>query len=270
MTFVRLRTIAFMITLFALLSSSCLLAYENHLLQSNITNLQETLQELKIQHEALRKSYNTLQNNYITLAGDYEKLKSDYDKLTDAHIALKETYNTLLQNYTILQQQLQGYFELHSKYEELLSRHQTLLESYVKLKEIYERIQFVVYRPLWLNETVRPTISELKKWLAEDGTDTIPYSKWDFVCGDYALMLSVKAKMNHWDMGIVVVLGRDAQGSSFNHAFNAIRCVEGLVYVEPQNDQVFYGPISEGSWYYHPGFGRIYVESLIVAVPYQI
>lgn len=282
--FGKLKIIALVVILLALLSSSCLLAYENNLLQGNVASLQETLQELEDQHEylvrrydALRASHETLQNDYALLANSFEKLKSDYiklessyAKLTETYVSLNETYNALLQNYTLLQQQLQGYFELQAKYEELLSEHQALQTSYRELKKIYEDLRFAVRCPLWSNETLKPTISQLKEWLTEDDTDTIPYSKWDFVCGDYALMLSIKAKMNHWDMGVVVVLGRDAQGNSFNHAFNAIRCIEGLVYVEPQNDQVFYEPISEGSWYYHPGFGRIYVESFIVVVPYQI
>lgn len=284
MTIGKLRMVFLVIVLLTLLSFSCLLAYENVLLQSNVVSLQEVLQELEHQHgrlvrkyDALRASYESLQNDYTLLTNRFEKLKSDYiklesdyAKLTDDYTSLNETYNALLQNYTILQQQLQGYFELKAKYQELLNEYQILQASYGELREIYENLRFAVYRPLWSNETVRPTISELKKWLAEDDTNTVPYSKWDFVCGDYALMLSVKAKMNRWDMGIVVVLGRDSQGNSFNHAFNAIRCVEGLVYVEPQNDQVFYGPIGEGSWYHHPGFGRIYVESFIVVVPYQI
>jgi hypothetical protein len=70
-------------------------------------------------------------------------------------------------------------------------------------------------------------------------------------------------------MGVVAVLGTKADGSKFNHAFNAIRCKEGLVYVEPQNDQIFYGPITEGQWYYHPGFGLIHVDLFIVVVLYQ-
>lgn len=242
MTFGRLKTVVLIIILFALFSSSFLLAYESFLLHNDVTTLREALQELEGRHEDLLKRYENIRSSYITL----------------------------LQNYTLLQQRLQGYFELQSRYEELLSEHQALQASYAKLKEVYEELRFAVYCPLWSNETVKPTISELKKWLAEDDTDKISYSKWDFVCGDYALMLSVKAKMNHWDMGIVMVLGRDAQGNRFNHVFNAIGCVEGLVYVEPQNDQVFYGSISEGSWYYHPGFGRIYVEFFTIVVLYHV
>lgn len=265
----KLKTMAPIIALSAFVSFLCLLAYENHLLQTNIASLREMLQELENQHEDLLKRYEALRGSYAVLQSNYASLTESFERLKSDYTALNETYNTLLQNYTLLQQQFQGYLKLQNKYEALLSEHQVLKASYEELKKTYEELHFAVYRPLWLNETVKPTISELKRWLAEDDTDAIPYSRWDFVCGDYALMLSVKAKMKCWDMGIVVVLGRDSQGNEFNHAFNAIRCIEGLVYVEPQNDQVFYGPISEDSWYYHPGFGRVYVETIIVIVPYQ-
>lgn len=277
MTLKGLKIVLISIIFLILLSSSLLLAHENQLLRNNMSSLQESLQDLEDQYkdlstryEDLKTSYTILQSKHSSLVESFEKLKSDYVELMDAYVTLNETYTALLQDYTILRQQLRELFELQSKYEGLLSEYQTLQASYAELRKAYERIRFAVYHPLWSSETVIPSISELKKWLAEDDTDKIPYSKWDFVCGDYALMLSVKAKMNRWDMGVVVVLGRDAQGNRFSHAFNAIRCVEGLVYVEPQNDQVFYEPISEGSWYYHPGLGRVYVELFIVVVPYQI
>ncbi|MEM1590126.1 MAG: hypothetical protein QW175_06900 [Candidatus Bathyarchaeia archaeon] len=282
---VALATIS-LISLFA----SCLLAYKNHLLENDIMVLRseleakaselemlesryETLlavyQKLLGENAVLNESYTALQQNYIALSGNFEKLMAEYVELTAAYTALNETYVMLLQNYTVLQQQAQGYLELQSRYEVLLDNYQELLSNYTVLKAAYSEVCFAVYSPLWSNETVTPTISELKDWLAEDDTDSLPYSRWDFVCGDFAVMLSIRAEMKHWDMGVVAVLGRDAYGNEFNHAFNAIRCVERLVYIEPQNDQVFYGPISEGSWYNHPGFGRIYVETFIIVVPYQ-
>ncbi|MEM4652666.1 MAG: hypothetical protein QW535_01030 [Candidatus Nezhaarchaeales archaeon] len=272
-----LKILAIISALSVLLFYSCLSTYMSNLLRSEVAILKGRLQELEAQyedlskrHEALSASYIDLQGRYSTLLDSFEKLTSEHLELKDAYAMLNKTYTELLQNYTILQQQLQDYLNLQERYEVLLSEHQALSASYAKLKEAYDKMHFALFSPLLLNETVRPTINDLKRWLAEDDTDKIPYSKWDFVCGDYALMLSVKAKMNHWDVGIVVVLGRDAQGREFNHAFNAIRCVEGLVYIEPQNDQVFYASIKEGSWYYHPGFGQIYVETFVIVVPYEM
>ncbi|MCS7124342.1 MAG: hypothetical protein NZ932_02860 [Candidatus Bathyarchaeota archaeon] len=283
MSYEKLKTLVLVTLLFVFISASCLLAYKNRLLQSDVAVLWERLQakasefrELESQYRqllemnsALNMSYAVLEHNYTRLSGDFERLMADYVELAVAYAALNKTYAVLLQNYTVLKQQVEDVLELQSKYEDLLGEYQTLLANYTALKVAYGEACFVVYRPLWSNETIKPSISELMQWLMEDDTDSLPYSKWDFVCGDFAVMLSMRAKMKHWDMGIVAVLGRDAYGNEFNHAFNAIRCVEGLVYVEPQNDQVFYGPISEGQWYNHPGFGRIYVETFIIVVLYQ-
>lgn len=286
----KLKIVTLATILIVPLFASCLLAYRNHLLENEITVLRGKLEakasELEVlesryeillaayqkllgENAVLNESYTILQQNYTVLSGNFERLMAEYVELTVAYTALNETYTMLLQNYTVLKQLSQGCVELQSKYEALLGDYQALLSNYTALKAAYSEVCFAVYSPLWSNETITPTISELKEWLAEDNTDRLPYSEWDFVCGDFAVMLSIRAKMKHWDMGIVAVLGRDAYGNKFNHAFNAIRCVEGLVYVEPQNDQVFYGPISERSWYNHPGFGRIYVETFIIVVPYQ-
>jgi len=300
----ELKTAALAALLIASIFASLLLAYEILLLEGDAAALRERLESLEGQHNrllaeheallashqklleeeaALNRSYSLLQTNHTKLLADYAGLKAayadlnstyagllaDYVSLTVAYASLNSTYAELLKNYTALQQQAQGYIELQNRYEALLSEYQALQANYSALSAAYNVLHFAVYSPLYSNETITPTLSELKQWLAEDNTDSLPYSKWDFVCGDFAVMLSIRAKMKHWDMGIVAVIGRDASGNEFSHAFNAIRTVEGLVYVEPQNDQVFHGPIGEGVWYNHPGFGRIYVEALIIVVPYQ-
>ncbi|MEM0010877.1 MAG: hypothetical protein QXT84_04185 [Candidatus Bathyarchaeia archaeon] len=43
-------------------------------------------------------------------------------------------------------------------------------------------------------------------------------------------------------LGILAVLGQDVYGNRFDHAFNSIRTVKGLVYVEPQNDGTLLRP----------------------------
>ncbi|MEM3618252.1 MAG: hypothetical protein QXK47_04160 [Candidatus Bathyarchaeia archaeon] len=300
----KLKTAALVALLIASVFTSCLLAYENSLLKSDVATLRDRLESLEGQHNrllgeyeallaahqrlleeeaALNRSYSLLQTNhtkllagyagleaaYADLNSTYAKLLADYVSLTVAYASLNSTYAELLKNYTALQQQAQGCIELQSRYEALLSEYQTLQANYSALSAAYNKLYFAVYKPLYSNETATPTLSELKQWLAEDKTNEIPYTYPDFICGDFAVMLSIHAKMERWDMGIVAVIGRDASGNEFDHAFNTIRTVEGLVYVEPQNDQVFYGPISEGAWYSHPGFGKIYVETFIIVVPYQ-
>jgi hypothetical protein len=86
-----------------------------------------------------------------------------------------------------------------------------------------------------------PTTDELETWLASDNTSAITYSVQNFVCGDFAVMLSQHAKLKHWDMGIVAINGYDSVSNEpFAHALNFIYTQEGLVYVEPQNDNVWW------------------------------
>jgi hypothetical protein len=242
-------------------------------LESQNRELLENYSRLLLSHELLLEEFNTLNQsyaalsqNYTALIEQYQKVLAEYVKLTVDYASLNLTYWKLLQNYTDLEGQT---FELRSKYENLSSAYQTLLANYSEVKSEFERLYFAVYKPLLSNETETPSIDELSSWLEKDETDKINYTYPDFVCGDFAVMLSMHAKLNHWDMGVVAVLGTTADGREFDHAFNAIRCREGLVYVEPQNDKIFNGPISEDAWYYHPGFGQIYVNLFIIVVLYQ-
>lgn len=295
MIFSRMRNVVFVTIFIILIFTSSVLAYENYTLQGAMTSLQQelnvvtlNLKAIEDKHEQLLKeyenlflthqhlleryislneSYNALKIEHSMVLKDYEKLTTDYLELTTAYSLLNDSYTALLQRY---EEQIKDYSELQCTYELLFNKFQELQANFSLLKKAYDDVCFAMYRPLLSSETVTPTINELNDWLRQDATDLIPYSKWDFICGDYAIMLSMHAKLNRWDMGIVLVIGRDSQGNAFNHVFNAIKCREGLVYVEPQNDQIFFGPIIVGGWYHHPGFGMIYVENFIVVVPYQI
>lgn len=158
---------------------------------------------------------------------------------------------------------LNDYRELSAKYLSLFGDHEALLEAFNE--------------PLSYEET--PTAGELQEWLATDKTNEIPYSSPDFVCGDFAVMLSQHAKMKHWDIGVVAVFGyfRDTR-EPYAHAFNAMLIKSfpppkvRLYYVEPQTDDVWhyegYRKIEEGD-YWKIGGEWIYVEAYDIIVPYE-
>jgi len=232
------------------------------------SSLNESYMRLSQEHSALQISYNALEGAYVQLNSSYQQLNSSYSSLLNAYSALNSTYGELLSRYSTL----------NATYNELLKQYSALNASYSQLLSLnssYAKLYSALYEPL-TNKTV-PTIEELEAWLREDPTDTIAYNMPNFVCGDYAVMLAFHAKLMGWDMGVVAVLGKKADGSEFNHAFNAINCmeglVEGLVYVEPQTDEVWwYGGHSEiqpGRWYEYPGFGQVYVQEYIIVVLYD-
>ena len=246
---------------------------QNKELVENYSKLLEAHGLLLQEFTSLNQSYSTLLQNNTALMEQYQKILVEYTKLTIEYAYLNQSYNELLQNYTNLMQLSQEALELEREYNELLNAYQSLLVNYTAIKNEYEKLYFAIYEPL--DEIITPLEDELKSWLATDKTNEMNYTDPNFVCGDFAVMLSLHAKLNHWDMGVMAVLGKTSNGEDIAHAFNAIRCKdkgEGpayIVYIEPQNDAVFYGPIVEGSWYNHPGLGEIYVEKLIIVVLYQ-
>jgi hypothetical protein len=156
------------------------------------------------------------------------------------------------------------YVELTQSYNELYANYTPVFSNYSALLEVVENP---------LSYEVVPSVAELTQWLAADKTDEIEFEEPDFICGDFAAMLSLHAKMNNWDMGIVTLYGRTEGGEEFAHAINAIICEEGLVYVEPQTDDVWwlkdYREIPENAWSSFPGFGRVYIEQYSVVVWYS-
>ncbi|MCS7115158.1 MAG: hypothetical protein RMJ15_06555 [Nitrososphaerota archaeon] len=228
--------------------------------------LNQSYHGLSLEYVSLNQTFYALMHNYTELSLGHQKLLSSYVELTVTYGALNQTYHELLQNYTKLEREAAGYTALLSEYEGLIQIYQSLLANYTELKEKYDAFYAALYKPLLSGDKVVPTTEELKRWLTEDKTDEIEYKEPDFVCGDYAVMLHMHAKAKGWDMGVVAILGKLGL-KPFTHVFNAIICREGLVYIEPQNDEVFNGPIREE--YYHPGFGWVHVEKLIVVVLYD-
>jgi len=259
----------------------------------------------------LDKRHTKLQSDYILLQSDYDELESDYQTLNNTHrilvndyIKLNQTHNSLLNNYTQLNQTQQilileynelnasyrilvlNYSELKQDYSKLSSDYITLEQDYTDLSDEYIVLQsqyaslFNDYNALLeaFNEPLSyeeiPSTYELENWLFfADKTDEIHYDYPNFLCGDFAVMLSLHAKPRHWDVGVVGVLGYTESYESFDHAFNAIICDEGLVYVEPQTDEVWWyenhEEISEGIWWEFPDYGYIYVEEYIVILWYD-
>ena len=240
-----------------------------HTLGIENAELLEKYQKLSEEFNSLNQTHHTLMQNYTELSTEYQKVLTNYVDLMVTYTSLNETYYSLLQNYTELKQEVSNYTELLSQYQELTQSYQSLLQNYTKLKDDYDMLYAAFYEPLLSKDKVVPTVDELTLWLTEDPTSEIIYTYPDFVCGDYAVMLHMHAKLKHWDMGVVGVLGNLGDGSEFNHAFNAIICQEGLRYIEPQNDRVFEATIENGLWYNHPGFGQVYVREFIIIILYD-
>jgi hypothetical protein len=232
-------------------------------LNSSYNILLEKYLGLNSTYNALLIRYQSLNETYSVLVVRYNSLNASYDELLTRYQSLNASYYVLLTNYNSLNA---SYGELFGQYQSLNASYNVLLSvnsSYTKLYEAF-------YEPL--TDITMPTLNELKAWLAEDPTDSIEYSMPNFICGDFATMLSMHAKLKNWRMGVIALFATKADGSSFNHAFNAIICNEGLAYVEPQTDSVWWydehSEMQPGEWYNYPGVGQIHVEDYIIVVLY--
>ena len=181
--------------------------------------------------------------------------------MNDAYASFTSDYNQLNESYHLL---ATDYAALKQSLTEMSVDYTPIFNNYSLLFEVFNE-------PLTYEAV--PSVDELEAWLVADKTDEITYSEPNFICGDFATMLSQHAKMNNWDMGVVAVYGRTNDHEDFAHAINAIMCKEGLVYIEPQTDEVWslrnHKEIPEGYWSYFPDFGSVYVEQYSVIVWYE-
>ena len=199
----------------------------------------------------------------------YWDLSNKYDSLQSEYATLQGVHNQLNANYEGLEQ---DYHSLDAKYNDLSIQYNNLNEEYQTIFADYDALWNVFNNPL-LDKKV-PTVEESEQWLSEDKTDEIQYDYPNFICGDFAVMLSQHAKLKNWDMGIVTVYGYDENYESYGHAFNAIITTEGHRYVEPQDDYFWRFkdglPILENRW---NEIGRdrtnIYVEECKIVVRYE-
>jgi hypothetical protein len=217
--------------------------------------------DLNKKHAKLQSNYDSLLNKYDLLQSDYQTLNNTHRILVNDYIQLNQTHYSLLNNYTTLEL---NYTDLSNEYAAIQAQYEGLFNDYNALLEAFNE-------PLFHEQI--PLTYELEEWLATDKTDKIQYHEANFVCGDFAVMLSLHAKLKHWDMGVVAVFGYTESYESFDHAFNVMMCDEGLVYAEPQTDEVWWYENHEemygGMWWEFPEYGYIYVEQYIGILLYD-
>jgi len=226
----------------------------------NIRRWQQQAIQLETDLDAAIKEKDALEINLRDLQSEITKLEDEKHSLERELSSLEVEYDVLQTHYKNLEKQ---YEDLDRKYEELFSDY-----DWVEWVRTY-----FFDRPLTQKEV--PSISNVRAWLSSDRTDRFGYTDPDFVCGDFAVMLAIHARAKHWDMGVIAVLGYETETyKEFNHALNAIITMEGLIYVEPQADDVWWyenhEEIKEGKtygiWTYETV--DVYVEDVQIILSY--
>lgn len=120
--------------------------------------------------------------------------------------------------------------------------------------EDYQKILDNIGEPV-LNP-ITPTIEQVNSWLHFDKTNEILYMENVWMCGDFAIRLTVNAKEKSWRMYVAIMCysidgemgyGVSNSDGSNGHAFNLIYCQDGsdpgteldVWYIEPQSDTIW-------------------------------
>lgn len=92
----------------------------------------------------------------------------------------------------------------------------------------------------------RPTMEELRVFLAQDNTDHNKYKDSGYVCINFAVDLKIAARQQHWNLSFVVVNFHDSSSESYGHALNGAYLADGtFVWIEPQYDIIYAGSIEK-------------------------
>ncbi len=138
--------------------------------------------------------------------------------------------------------------ELETRLIDVESAYENLSERYSVLFSDYETIRFALEDPI--ETPTIPTYEEVLAWLLEDDTNDHQYNLSTWNCGDYAVMLMIRAKTMNWRMRLAILEWSYEGNASFGsteepygvlgHAFNLIECTDGVWYIEPQTDCIWY------------------------------
>ncbi len=200
------------------------LVFETDAYENTISGYEEDLEKAETKAQRDQDALEAKNVDYDFLMDENEILEESYieDRL------MVDEYNLLTNNMTLLQK----------KYD-------SLEVLYIEMGENY--LRSIPYEWYWgwvfdmtSMETVTPRLERVYDWLRADRTDKIDYSE-NFDCNQYAASLTLNAKQEDWNMGIIAVWGNDSTlGEDYAHAFNFIITQEGLVYIEPQTDSVWW------------------------------
>lgn len=178
-----------------------------------ITQKNERYESLSSEYSDLLKSWNELVSDWDDLVISYNNLSDWYSNLGDNRDLWIEAYDDLLIDYDILRFNYTAIYRYKNDWESICND------------------------PV-INQ-ITPSLVEVTNFLNRDNTDSISYTD-SFQCRHYALVLSIKAKSESLKMGVVSISGVADNGENVSHAINAIVTNDGLVYIEPQTDFVWW------------------------------
>ena len=185
-----------------------------------IENLELLISQKNERYESLSSEYSEHIESWDELVSDWDELIISYNELSDWYTELSDNRDLWVESYDDL---IIDYNELEENYSSIY-HYKNYWESFCNDPVVNQ---------------IRPHLVEVYNFLNRDITDSTPYTD-SFLCRHFALVLSLKAKSAGFKMGVVSISGVQDNGENVSHAINAIMTKDGLVYIEPQDDYVWW------------------------------
>jgi len=138
-----------------------------------------------------------------------------------------------------------------TSYFTIINLEKQLIKTQIEINNLQIEIQKLNLELTSINNELkhyklnRPTEYELKLFLSIDDTDKHEYKKGSYVCINFAKDLKVNAAKAGWNISFIVVNFISPKGEE-GHALNGAYLADGRwVWIEPQNDKIYYGSIEE-------------------------
>ena len=181
---------------------------------------------------------------YIQTLNNYTNLQSNYSQLTSSYGTLDTLYSSLQDQYSSL--------------EEVYSSSQTQISSFIsQINYLTEQVDIQhdfgydtgytqgVIDGVGKGYTLRdPTYAEVLNFRAENTVDQNPYNKDTYVCVNFAGDFKNDAFRAGYRCGYVTIDFVDS-----GHVIMYFDCIDvGVVYIEPQNDEIVTLVVGQHYW----------------------
>jgi hypothetical protein len=150
---------------------------------------------------------------------------------------LKERYDTLSLHFVNLSSVVQDLqIEIDDKNNELLLLNQLIEEKESEYAHVFDFLEELI---LSQDEAQVPKLAQIDSWLSEDTTDNLTFNE-GFTKEYLSVLLSLKAQQMKWRIGIVEISGNFTSDNVSREILNVIQTDEGLVYIDPQTDNIWW------------------------------
>jgi hypothetical protein len=217
------------------------------------------------------EEYMVLQSDYLQLQVEFDELKILKEDLDVQYGLIQDILDQKNEDFILVEDERDN---LSNNYEDLLIEKEELVRAHILLISKYEDIYFDSvfwndYITNQLNIKEIPSTSQIKTWLQFDMTDeAFEYSRNSL--DGMAIILSLSAQARNWQVGVISVKGNFTEDiDSLNFCF--VQSVEGLLYIDPYLDRVFWydgnEKITPGKIYDLSLYQDVYVDDTVVIIP---